>query len=142
RGVAAGNQSRGGRFDVAFDAGNLTGEKERGIEARLPGFDEHGRTVDVRVAVHHAEAHELRLLQAGNEPQHTPLLAPFQLRLEADEAVMVSRKIILPELDGRVWLTARPRIYEADRLHRSEPQRIFSSMRHHFDRQAPLDKFF
>ena len=55
---------------------------------------------------------------------------------------MVSRKIILPELDGRVWLTARPRIGEADRLHRSEPQRILPAMRHHFDRQTALEKFF
>ena len=56
----------------------------------LPGFGEHGRPVHVGVAVHHAEADELRLLEAGNQAEHARLLAPLDLRLEADQAEVIA----------------------------------------------------
>ena len=58
--------------------------------------------VDVGVAVHHAEAHELRVLEAGNQAQHALLLAPLDLRLEADQAVVIAGEVVLPQLHGRV----------------------------------------
>ena len=60
----------------------------------------------------------------GNQPQHARLLAPFQLRLKADEAVVIAGEVVLPQLHGGVRRAAGARIDEADRLHRPEPQRV------------------
>ena len=54
-----------------------------GCAPDLPRLGEHGRPVDVGVAVHHPEPHELGLLESRNQPQHARLLAPFELRLKA-----------------------------------------------------------
>ena len=43
----------------------------------------------------HAEADELRALETGNQAQHARLLAPLQLSLEADEAVVIAGEIVL-----------------------------------------------
>ena len=92
--------------------------------------------------MHHPEADELGLLEAGNQPQHARLIAPFDLRLEADQAEVIAGQIVLPELNGGIRLAARPRIDQADRLHRPESQRLTAAMRHHLDRQAALEEFF
>ena len=60
------------------------------------------RAVDVGVAVHHAEPHELRVLESRNEPEHARLLGPFELRLESHEAEMVAGEIVLAQLHRRV----------------------------------------
>ena len=65
------------------------------------------RPVDVGVAVHHAEADELRLLEARNQPQHARLLAPLQLRLKADEAEVIAGEVVLPQLHDGVRRRAR-----------------------------------
>jgi hypothetical protein len=56
--------------------------------------------------VHHPEADELGLLEPGNQPQHARLLAPFDLRLKADQAEVIAGEIVLPQLHGRVRLAA------------------------------------
>ena len=66
-GIASGDESRGRRFDVAFDAGNLSGEEQVVARPRLPRLAQHCRPVDVRVAMDHPEAHELRVLEAGDQ---------------------------------------------------------------------------
>ena len=124
RRVQPGEQARRRRFDVALDAGHLAGEEQRRPRAHLPRLGEHGRAVHVGVAVHHAEADELGLLEPGNQPQHARLLAPFDLRLEADEAEVIAGEVVLPQLHGGVRLAAGARIDQADRLHRSEAQRV------------------
>ena len=88
----------------------------------------------------HAEADELGVLETGNEAQDARLLAPPELRLEANEAIVVAGKGVLPQLHCRVRQTPRPRIDEADWFHRPEAQRIEPAMRHHFDRQAALEE--
>src|SRR5256712_635076 len=138
--VQAGDQSRCGRLDVAFDAGHLAGEEHRGADADLPRFGEHRGTIHVGIAVHHSETDKLRLLESRDEPQDARLIAPLDLRLEADEAEVIAGQVVLPELHGRVRLAARSRIGETDRFHRSEPQRVAAAMRHHLDRQAPFEK--
>src|SRR4026208_1229877 len=65
-------------------------ENQRRFPASLPRFGEHRRAVHVSVAVHHPVAHELRLLEARNQPQHARLVAPFDLRLEPDQAEMIA----------------------------------------------------
>ena len=140
RRVAAGDQTRRRRLDVAFHAGNLPCEQEEGIRARLPRLVEDGWSIDVRIPVDHAEPHELRLLEPGNHAQHSRLLAPLQLRLKPDETVMIAGEIVLAELNGRVRLTAGPRVPQPDRFHRPEPQRILAAMRHYFDGKAPFEE--
>ena len=90
--------------------------------------------------MHHAEADELGVLEAGNHRQHARLLAPLQLRLEADQAEVVAGEVVLPQLHDGVRRAAGARIDQADRLHRAEPQRVAAAMRHHLDRQAPLEE--
>ena len=90
--------------------------------------------------MHHAEADELRVLEARNHRQHARLLAPLQLRLEADEAEVIAGEVVLPQLHDGVRRAAGARIDEADRLHRAEAQRVAPAMRHHLDRQAALEE--
>ena len=52
----------------------------------------------------HAEPDEFGLLEPGNQPQHARLLAPFQLRLEADQAEVIAGEVVLPELHDGVGL--------------------------------------
>ena len=105
----------------------------------LPRRRQHGRRVDVGVAVDHPQPHELGLLETRNQPEHAALIRPPELRLEADQAEVVGREIVLPELDHRVRLAPRGRVREPDRLHRTEPQRVDAAVGHHLDRQAALE---
>ena len=75
----------------------------------------------------HAEAHELGVLEPGNQPQHARLLAPLHLRLEADQAEVVAGEVVLPQLHDRVRLASGARIGQADRLHRPEAQRVHAA---------------
>ena len=92
--------------------------------------------------MHHAEAHELGLLETGHKPQHARLLAPFDLRLKSDEAEVIAREIVLAQLHGGVRLAAGLRIDEADGLHRPEAERVDAAMRHHFNRQTSFEESF
>src|SRR5262245_27480273 len=88
----------------------------------------------------HAEANELGLLEARNEPKHARLVAPLDLRLEPDEAEVIAGERVLPQLHGGVRLAAGARIDEPDRLHRPEPQRVAAAVRHDLDRQTALEE--
>lgn len=90
--------------------------------------------------MHHPEPDELGLLQTGDHLEHARLLAPFQLGLESDEAVVIASQRVLSELHRGVREAARARIGEADGLHGSEAQRVLAAMRHHLDRQATLEE--
>ena len=100
----------------------------------------HRRAVDVRVAVHHPEPHELGLLEARNHPQHARLFAPLQLRLKAHQAEVIAGERVLTQLHDGIRTAPGSRIGEAHRLHRPEAQRVVAAMRHHFDRQAALEE--
>ena len=140
RRVAPGNQSRRRGLDVALDAGNLAGEEQIGPGARLPRFTQYGRSVDVRVAMHHAEAHELGVLETGNQRQHARLFTPLQLRLEPHQAEMVAGQIVLPQLHDGKRRAPGARIGQADRLHRAEPQGVAPAMCHHLDWKTALEE--
>jgi hypothetical protein len=55
---------------------------------------------------------------------------------------MIAGEVILSQLHGGVRLPSGSRIFQSDRLHRPEPERVLTAMRHHFDRQASLEKLF
>src|ERR671910_809961 len=78
--------------------------------------------------------------EARDQAQHACLLSPFELRLEADEAVVIGSEIVLPQLGHRIRDTADPRIEQTDRLHRSEPKSVAPAVRHDLNRQAALEE--
>jgi hypothetical protein len=115
--------------------------KEQIIPAlRLPCLAEHLGTVDIGVTVHHAEANELGVLESWNHAQDARLFGPFQLGLKADQAVVIPRQRILPQLNGRVRVASRSWVREAHRLHRAKAKRVVPAMCHHFDWQAALEE--
>ena len=88
----------------------------------------------------HPEAHELGRFEARDHPEHARLFAPLQLRLKPDEAVVIGGEVVLPQLDDGVRPSAGARIGQPGRLHRPEPQRVDAAVRHHLDRQTPLEE--
>src|SRR5438552_3613158 len=90
--------------------------------------------------MHHPEAHEFSVLQPGDQSQDARLLAPLDLRLEADEAEVIAGQIVLAQLYGRVRLAPVARIDQPDRPHRAKPQGLPPAMRHHLDRKATLEE--
>ena len=63
--------------------------------------------------MNHPETEEFGVLQARNQAQHASLLSPFHLRLEAHEAVVITREVILAQLNRGIGLTSGPGIAEA-----------------------------
>src|SRR4030095_7822852 len=103
---------------------------------RLPRLAKYAGAVDIRVAVHDAEAHELRLLESRNQLQHSRLLAPLQLRLKANQAEVIAGQVVLAQLHRRIGRASGSRVDEPDRFHRSETQGVSPTVRHDLDRQA------
>src|SRR5579863_2870912 len=83
-GEASGDEPDRGALDIALAAGDLAGETQtrRGPEAKTP-VEQPGR-IEIGVAVDAAEPGELRPLEPGNHAEDAPLLAVFELGLEAD----------------------------------------------------------
>ena len=64
----------------------------------------------------------------------------LQLRLEADHVVERAQRIVLAQLHDRIGLDRRVmRVGEADRLHRSVPQRLGTALGHDLDGQAAVE---
>src|SRR5919201_3860733 len=86
-----------------------------------------------------AEAQELGGLEPGNRSKDFLLRAGLQACLEAHEIPHLRRAVFLPELHDRVGRLAASGIYEPNRLHRPKPQRLDSTLRNLFDRQAAFE---
>src|SRR5829696_4758983 len=93
----------------------------------------------VRVAMHDAHAGEVGVLEAWDSPEYTPLLAPLQARLEADEVVEASLGVVLPQLHDCVGNLAGSGVREADRLHGPEAEGVFSAPGYGLDRETALE---
>jgi hypothetical protein len=91
--------------------------------------------------MHHTEPHELGVLETRYQLQHPRLFAPFQLCLKADEAEVIPCECVLTQLHDRVRRPSGVRIDEADWLHRPEPQRVTTAVRHDLDRQTAFKEF-
>src|SRR3989454_4230868 len=139
RRVDAGDEAGGGRLEIPLDTGDLAGKEQVPPATGLEGRQEDGRRVDVRVAVHLAEARKFRALEAGDHPEHPDLLGELEMILEADHRVKAGRQVVLPELHDGERLFACARVDEADRLHRAECERLTTTAGHLLDRQAPLE---
>ena len=53
---------------------------------------------------------------------------------------MIAGQRVLTQLHDRVRHPTRAWIDKADRLHRAEPQRVASAVRHHLDGQTPFEE--
>jgi hypothetical protein len=71
-----------------------------------------------------AEAHELGVLQTGNQPQNSRLFGEFQMILEPDQVITIGAQILLAKLDDGVGSAPGSRIVKAHGLHRAETQRV------------------
>src|SRR5690606_28306726 len=107
------------RFDVAFDAGDLSREEQMRIRFSGKRFVQYLGRVDESVAVDLSELEKLGVLQSGDQPQHAGLLAVPQVVLESDEPVGVRHQVFLAQLHARIWLLARLRMPQTLRLHRA-----------------------
>ena len=76
-----------------------------------------------------AELEKLCVLEAGNQAQHTGLLAITQMVLKTHHAVCVSHQIFLSQLHGGVRLAPRFRIDQANGLHRPISQGVNAATR-------------
>ena len=79
------------------------------------------------------------MFQPRDHRKHALLLAPFEPRLKADEAVERALLVLLPQLYHGVWLAARMRIDEAHGLERAESQRLPPAGSEDLHRQATLE---
>src|SRR5208337_3720906 len=102
----------------------------------LQGFAQQRRAVDVSVAVNLPVTQELRILEAGDEPKNVRLLTVLEVVLEADQVVGVRAQVLLAQLHHSVRYVPGARIAQADRLHRSEAQRVAPSPGNFLDGQA------
>src|SRR5918993_3731423 len=89
--------------------------------------------------MHDTHAGEVGVLEAWDSPEYTPLLAPLQARLEADEVVEASLGVVLPQLHDCVGNLAGSGVREADRLHGPEAEGVFSAPGYGLDRETALE---
>ena len=111
------------------------------MRAELEGGRQQGRGVEEGVPVDAPVPGEFRVFQAGDHPEDAPLLRPGQLRLKSDDVVEDALPVLPAELDDGVGLAARPRIDQADRLHRPVGEGLDPPPGDHLDREAPFEAF-
>ena len=80
-----------------------------------------------------AVAQEARILQPGNQPQHSRLLAKLQVILKSDQVVGIRAQILLPQLHDGVRHLAGARIrsptgFIGPKRSVSRPRRAISSI--------------
>ena len=92
--------------------------------------------------MHHAVADKLRIVQRRDHGEHALLLRKTQVRLEPDEIVDVSGRIVAPELNDSIGLAARRRVPQADGLQGAVAQRVLAAAGHDLDRHAALKDVF
>ena len=84
-------------------------------------------------------AQEARIFKPGNQAQHACLLAKLQVILKSDQVVGIGAQIFLAQLHHRIRNASGARIFQSDRLHGAEAQRVAAAPRDLFDRQAALE---
>src|SRR3712207_4024333 len=88
--------------------------------------------------MHDAHAGAVGVLEARDSPEYAPLLAPLQARLKADDVVEAALGVVLPQLHDGVGDLARSGVREADRLHGTEADGVFSAAGDRLDRETAL----
>ena len=89
--------------------------------------------------MHDAVTHELRVLKRWYHGEHALLLAPCQVRLEADDVIDSAVGIVAPELNDGIVLSPRARVDKPDGLQWPVAQGVHPAARHDLDRHAALE---
>ena len=92
---------------IALDAGHLPGKADASVCAQAVIPVKQLRAVEICIAVHDAVAHELRVLKRWDHGEHALLLAPCQVRLEADDVIDSAVGIVAPKLDDGIVFSLR-----------------------------------
>src|SRR5207302_442427 len=116
-GISSGQPAHRDRFNIALDAGNLSGEEDVWMRAHLHGWPQDARAVDVGIAMNLSELEKLCPFESRNRAQNSRLFAVTQMILKSDHAVRVSNQVFLTQLDSSVRLAASTRIDQSDRFH-------------------------
>ena len=88
--------------------------------AQTQAFVQQARRVHERVAVHHAVARELGVLEPGDEAEHAALLREGEVRLEPHEVVAGTVRVLGTQLQRGPWAMPRARVGEPHRLENAE----------------------
>ncbi len=83
---------------------------------------------------------EFGVLQARDHPEYTALFAPAQVGLKSDQVVQGTGQIVLAELDDGIRPSAGPGVFQPDRPHRAERQRLVVAGGKLLDREAALEE--
>src|SRR5919108_5912251 len=94
--------------------------------------------VDIRVAVHAAEAQKFSLFQAWDEPKHALLLGVSHLRLKTHQVKSAAHLVLAAQLRDSVKVAASLTIDQSHRPHRSISERIETAAGDLFDGQTGL----
>ena len=86
-----------------------------------------------------AQARELGVPEAGDEPEYFLLGAPGEPGLETHEVEVVPGEIVLAELDHRVGIAPRAGVVQAHGFHGAVPQRLAAPVGHDFDGEAGFE---
>ena len=88
--------------------------------------------------MHDAVPHELGVFEAGDHAEHPLLLAPLQIRLEADDVVQRPLLVLGAELDVRPGAVAGVGVHQTHRAQRAEPHGVGTAGCHDLDRHTAL----
>ena len=139
RGVAAGKESGGDGFGVAFDSGELAGDEDVWVLLQLQGFGKERGGVDVGVAVDLAVTDEFGVLEAGDEAEDSGLLGVLEVVLKAYEVVGVGAEVLLTELDYGVGPAAGFGVGETGGLHGAKAEGVAAAAGGFFDGEAAFE---
>ena len=132
--IHAGQQAAHRRANVPLSAGDLPGEKEAVPIMPLQRRPQQHRAVDVSVAMHLPEAHELGTLQSWDHTQDPLLITPLEIGLEADKVVERAGGVILANLHRSEWSPPRARV-------RASPSASAAHMPAHPARAPPAPRW-
>ena len=99
---------------------------------------QHTGRIEEGVPVHDAVPHELGVFEAGDHAEHPLLLAPLQIRLEADDVVQRPLLVLGAELDVRPGAVAGVGVHQTHRAQRAEPHGVGTAGRHDLDGHTAL----
>ena len=133
-----GQQTACGALHVALKAGDLARKEDVGVFVQeKPGVQHAGR-IQEGVAVHDAVAHELGVFKAGDHAENPLLLAPLEVRLEADDVVERPLLVLGAELDVCPRAVAGVGVHQPHRAQRAEAHGVGSAGCHDLDGHTAL----
>ena len=118
----------------------MTRKTDASVALECEGLIEAGRCIDEGVAVHDAIPEELALLKTWDHAEHTALLRPGEVCLEAHKVVGRALPVLSAQLHHRPRPAPRARVDDADRLEGTETKGVVAGARNLLSRLTGLEK--